>query len=56
MTTESKGEMPLHLEQVQPQDVECVGKTEQPIQISATEEAFIRRKVCLDILIPGRVT
>ncbi|OJJ61836.1 hypothetical protein ASPSYDRAFT_194815 [Aspergillus sydowii CBS 593.65] len=44
MTTETKAEMPLHLEQVQPQDIECVRKNEQPIQVSATQEAFIRKK------------
>ncbi len=52
MTTETKAEMPLHLEQVQPQDIECVRKNEQPIQVSATQEAFIRKKVWLDILVP----
>lgn len=56
MTTETKEEKPLHLEQVQPQDVECVGKIEQPIQVSATEEALIRKKVWLYILIPAQVT
>ncbi|KAL5343182.1 major facilitator superfamily domain-containing protein [Aspergillus crustosus] len=39
-----KEENSLHLEKVHSKDVEDVGNIDQPIQVTATEEAFIRKK------------
>ncbi|KAL2817731.1 hypothetical protein BDW59DRAFT_165780 [Aspergillus cavernicola] len=45
-----KEENSLHVEDVQSQDME---KNDQPIPVTATEEAFIRKKVCYHIVCDG---